>query len=150
MIQVELFHGNNTIVDQPKMITDGHYRDFGYGFYCTNLERQAKRCVLVKKNNPIVNIYDYQENKNLNTLIFDEMSDEWLNFVVDCRRGIKHNYDIVEGPMANDTIWNYVDDFVSGIISNNDPICETIDNYTNGSFYEPSHVIARAYKGGEF
>ena len=45
------------------------------------------------------------------------MTDEWLNFVVDCRRGIKHNYDIVEGPMADDTIWNYIDDFASGIIS---------------------------------
>ena len=117
MIQMELFYGSNTIVDQPKMITDGHYKDFGYGFYCTNLERQAKRWALVKKNNHIVNIYDYQENKNLNILIFDEMTDEWLNFVVDCRRGIKHNYDIVEGPMADDTIWNYVDDFASGSIS---------------------------------
>ena len=114
---MELFHGSNTIVDQPKIITDGHYKDFGYGFYCTNLERQAKRWALVKKNNHIVNIYDYQENKNLNILIFDEMTDEWINFVVDCRRGIKHNYDIVEGPMADDTIWNYVDDFASGIIS---------------------------------
>lgn len=114
---MELFHGSNTIVDQPKIITDGHYKDFGYGFYCTNLERQAKRWALVKKNNHIVNIYDYQENKNLNILIFDEMTDEWLNFVVDCRQGIKHNYDIVEGPMADDTIWNYVDDFASGIIS---------------------------------
>lgn len=114
---MELFLGSNTIVDQPKIITDGHYKDFGYGFYCTNLERQAKRWALVKKNNHIVNIYDYQENKNLNILIFDEMTDEWLNFVVDCRQGIKHNYDIVEGPMADDTIWNYVDDFASGIIS---------------------------------
>lgn len=39
------------------------------------------------------------------------MSDEWLDFVVSCRRGIKHDYDCMEGPMADDTIWNYVDDF---------------------------------------
>ena len=25
-----------------------------------------------------------------------------------------------------------------------------IDSYTNGAFYEPSYVIARAYKEGEF
>lgn len=42
------------------------------------------------------------------------MSDEWLDFVVNCRRGISHDYDIVEGPMDDDTIWNYVDDFVRG------------------------------------
>lgn len=45
------------------------------------------------------------------------MTDEWLDFVVNCRRGIKHDYDIVEGPMADDTIWNYVDDFARGSIS---------------------------------
>ena len=40
---MELFHGSNVVVDQPKIITDGYYKDFGYGFYCTNLEKQAKR-----------------------------------------------------------------------------------------------------------
>ena len=45
------------------------------------------------------------------------MTDEWLDFVVACRQGIKHDYDMVEGPMADDTIWNYVDDFTRGEIS---------------------------------
>ena len=45
------------------------------------------------------------------------MTEEWLQFVVDCRRGIEHNYDIVEGPMADDQIWTYVEDYVSGEIS---------------------------------
>ncbi len=48
---------------------------------------------------------------------FDEMNEEWLDFIVDCRRGLKHDYDIVEGPMADDTIWNYVEDFVKDNIS---------------------------------
>lgn len=43
------------------------------------------------------------------------------------------------------------EDYVSGIIRvYNDEICNTIDSYTNGAFYEPSYVIARAYKEGEF
>lgn len=45
------------------------------------------------------------------------MSDEWLDFIAKCRKGETHSYDIVEGPMANDTIWNYVNDFLSGRIS---------------------------------
>ena len=45
------------------------------------------------------------------------MSDEWLDFVVDCRRGAEHDFDIVEGPMADDTIWDYVEDFMKGSIS---------------------------------
>ena len=32
------------------------------------------------------------------------MTEEWLEFVVNCRRGIEHNYDVVEGPMADDQI----------------------------------------------
>lgn len=114
---MELFHGSNVVVDRPKIITDGYYKDFGYGFYCTNLEKQAKRWALVKQHGHVVNVYDYLENKSLNTLVFDEMTDEWLDFVVACRQGIKHDYDMVEGPMADDTIWNYVDDFTRGEIS---------------------------------
>ena len=34
-----------------------------------------------------------------------------------CRRGIPHDYDIVEGPMADDQIWDYVEDFMEGAIS---------------------------------
>ncbi len=34
-----------------------------------------------------------------------------------CRRGIEHDYDIVEGPMADDQIWNVVEGFVDGRIS---------------------------------
>ena len=49
--------------------------------------------------------------------IFVEMTEEWLQFIVDCRRGIKHPYDIVEGPMADDTIWDYVEDYMAGRIS---------------------------------
>jgi len=48
----------------------------------------------------------------LNICQFSEMTEKWLDFVVDCRRGIEHNYDIVEGPMADDTIWDYIEDFV--------------------------------------
>ena len=114
---MELFHGSNVVVDQPKIITDGYYKDFGYGFYCTNLEKQAKRWALVKQHGHVVNVYDYLANKSLNILVFDEMTDEWLDFVVACRQGIKHDYDMVEGPMADDTIWNYVDDFTRGEIS---------------------------------
>lgn len=34
-----------------------------------------------------------------------------MDFIARCRSGETHQYDIVEGPMANDTIWNYVNDF---------------------------------------
>jgi hypothetical protein len=45
------------------------------------------------------------------------MCDAWLDFVVACRSGVLHDYDIVEGPMADDTIWDYVEDFIAGNIT---------------------------------
>ena len=50
-------------------------------------------------------------------LRFPEMSDEWLDFIAKCRAGETHPYDIVEGPMSDDTIWDYVNGFTSGQIS---------------------------------
>ena len=114
---MQIYYSSNVIVNKPKIITDGFYKDFGYGFYCSFEEKQAKRWALTKKNKHVVNVYSYTENKNLNCLIFKQMSDKWLDFVVSSRQGERHDYDIVEGPMADDTIWNYVDDFVRGMIS---------------------------------
>ena len=59
------------------------------------------------------------ENKELKMLRFEKMTDEWLDFIADCRSGKTHGYDIVEGPMADDTIWNYVNDYLNGNISRN-------------------------------
>lgn len=43
------------------------------------------------------------------------------------------------------------EDYVEGILRiYNDEICRTLDDYNKGSYYEPSFVIARAYKNGEF
>ena len=50
-------------------------------------------------------------------LIFEEMSEKWLDFIVACRSGKPHTYDIVEGPMADDTIYNYIQNYIDGKIS---------------------------------
>ena len=59
----------------------------------------------------------YSPNNRLNILSFEKMTDEWLDFIATCRQGGIHDYDIVEGPMADDTIWNYVNDYLYGDIS---------------------------------
>jgi hypothetical protein len=115
--KIIIYHGSNVKVAAPKILIDGYYKDFGYGFYCTKLEKQAKRWALTKKGASIVSRYEYVVNENLKILNFDEMTEEWLDFIADCRRGIEHDYDIVEGPMADDQIWNFVEWFVNGRIS---------------------------------
>ena len=114
-----IYQGSNVEVSTPRILQNGFYKDFGYGFYCTNYEKQAKRWAMTRKGASIVNQYEYIPNNELKMLQFDKMTDEWLDFIVDCRRGIEHNYDIVEGAMADDQIWNFVEEFVNGKISRN-------------------------------
>lgn len=117
MKQYKVYHGSNVSVANPKILINGYYKDFGYGFYCTNMEKQAKRWAFTKRGLSVLNRYVYTENTELNMCVFKEMTEEWLRFVVDCRRGIEHKYDIVEGPMADDQIWTYVEDYVDGSIT---------------------------------
>lgn len=43
------------------------------------------------------------------------------------------------------------EDYVQGMIRiYNDSLCDVIDNYNSAAFYQPSYVIARAYKDGGF
>ena len=112
-----LFHGSSMTVKEPQVLVNGFYKDFGYGFYCTNIEKQARRWALTKRKRHVVNRYIYTENSSLKICRYYEMTEEWLDFVVNCRRGIEHDFDIVEGPMVDDTIWDYIEDFVAGQIS---------------------------------
>ena len=108
-----IYHGSNTAVENPRILINGHYKDFGYGFYCTNIEKQAKRWALTRRGASVVSHYQYVKSKELKILEFPDMTEEWLQFVVDCRSGKEHNFDIVEGPMADDQIWDYVEDYLN-------------------------------------
>ena len=116
MEKIIVYHGSNVEVSVPRILQNGFYKDFGYGFYCTSYEKQAKRWAMTRKGESILNRYEYRLHPDLKVLSFVKMTDEWLDFVVDCRRGIEHAYDIVEGPMADDQIWNFVEGFVAGRI----------------------------------
>lgn len=104
-------------MEKPVVKQGKFTKDFGNGFYCTEIKEQAVRWAM-KFNTPIVSSYDYSENEEnkLNILRFNTMSEEWLNFIVNCRNGKIHNYDIVIGAMADDQIYNYINDYVRGII----------------------------------
>lgn len=114
---MNLYHGSNVSVKKPEIRTVGFYKDFGYGFYCTAFEKQAQRWALTKRPAHVISVYEYTPDSNYKILSFPSMTEEWLDFVVACRQGIPHNYDIVEGPMADDTIWDYIEDFMSGNIT---------------------------------
>ena len=117
MKDIIIYHGSTQIVEYPEIRVAKYNKDFYFGFYCTRMKEQAERWATRYGRKGYVNCYEYTPDKKLKYLLFEEMTEEWLDFIVACRRGQSHDYDIVEGPMANDTIFNYVQDFVDGKIS---------------------------------
>ena len=117
MKKIEIYHGSSHIVSEPEIRIAKYHKDFYYGFYCTVIRNQALRWATRFGEAGYISVYEYTENQNLKILRFETMTEEWLDFIANCRTGHPHTYDIVEGPMANDTIFNYVQGFVDGKIS---------------------------------
>lgn len=122
-----LYHGSTEIVEKPRIITSDKFLDFGYGFYTTTSKEQALRWAEIKKKrikseNSFLNIYEIDNtifsNSLLSILKFNTPSSEWLEFVIGNRRGsIRHNYDVVRGPVANDTLYRIITIYESGILT---------------------------------
>ncbi len=112
-----LYHGSNVIVQYPEIRKAVYNKDFYFGFYCTSYFKQAERWATRYGRGGYINCYEYRPDRHLNYLVFDEMTEEWLDFIAACRTGLPHTYDIVEGPMADDVIFNYVQNFIDRKIS---------------------------------
>lgn len=129
-----IYHGSFCEIKKPEIINGKYTKEFGEGFYCTILKEQAIKWAK-KYENPVVNIYEYKQDSSLNIKEFSLMTEEWLDFIIDCRAGKKHNYDIVIGAMADDQVYNYINDLIEG-------------NITRDAFWElakfkhPTHQIA--------
>ena len=135
MEKIMVYHGSSQIVDTPEIRIARFNKDFYFGFYCTIMRRQAERWATRYGQTGYVNLYEYHQNENLKMLKFEKMTEEWLDFIAACRVGRAHDYDIVEGPMADDTIFNYVQGFIDG-------------KYSRAAFWElakfkyPTHQIS--------
>lgn len=113
---MEIYHGSYTAIPSPQIMKGMFTKDFGPGFYCTSLRKQAEKWSK-RYEKAVINIYEYQPNDTLNVLEFADMTDEWLDFIVNCRNGEPHSYDIVIGAMANDQVYNYIADFINGVLT---------------------------------
>lgn len=130
-----LYHASKEVVVYPEVRKARFTKDFSWGFYCTNLLPQAVRWANRGAGEPVVNFYEYTPKPDLNIKRFECMTDEWLDFIASCRSGKAHSYDIVEGPMANDTVWNYVNDFINGNITRE-------QFWVLAKFKHPTHQIS--------
>ena len=111
-----IYHGSSVIVEKPEVRIARKTKDFGQGFYCTSIESQAARWATRRKDG-VVSAYKYSANQSLRFLSFPKMTEEWLDFIIRCRLERVHEYDIVEGPMADDEVFLSVQDYMSGEIS---------------------------------
>ena len=116
MAKMTVYHGGYTPVETPEIRIGRNTKDFGIGFYCTIIKEQAQRWAR-RYDTKIVSIYDVRLNQDLNIKEFREMTDEWLDFIISCRSGKVHDYDIVIGAMADDQIYNYISDYMDGAIT---------------------------------
>lgn len=141
-----LYHGTNVEIEKISLDKCRPYKDFGKGFYLTEIgeqaEKMATRTVKLFGGKPIVNIYEatdaLYDNDNLKILRFEKISNEWARFVMENRSKTEQlknqNYDIVTGPVADDDIATSFRLFQDGDITD-------IELVRRLTFAKPNHQV---------
>lgn len=109
-----LYHGSNVRIEEIDLDRCHPYKDFGKGFYLTDIEEQARqmavrRTRIAGEGSPIVTAYAFDErlldDASLRVKRFDKPSEEWALFILENRQGLAREcYDIVIGPIADDGV----------------------------------------------
>lgn len=125
---MKLFHGSTEIVETPKLLETQRFLDFGKGFYTTTNQNQAERWAVIKQKRmphqakAVVSIYQLSKtvfsDKSLIIKEFTTADEQWLDFVFQNRKGtLTHHFDIVIGPVANDTLYATLTLYEAGILT---------------------------------
>lgn len=123
---MKLYHGSTVAVKHPNIQRGRKATDFGKGFYTTTDFEQARKWAVLKRNRieggkAVVSVYDVPDgllDSGFSVLRFSGATKEWLEFVVDNRRGREtFKYDLVMGPVANDQLYATIRLYEQGVIS---------------------------------
>jgi len=129
---MKVYHGSYTEIETIDLTQGELQRDFGRGFYVTKLREQAEYWAARKgnfnKTNGVVSEFTFYESAfttdYYRTLRFEDYTEEWLDFVILNRKNDlqnnAHDYDIIEGPVADDAIATRIVLFLKGGISKAD------------------------------
>ncbi|GHT02092.1 hypothetical protein FACS189421_14630 [Bacteroidia bacterium] len=113
---MRVYHGSYTKIDKIDLSKCAPNKDFGQGFYVTKFRKHAENWaeIIGKANETegFVTEFDYTEGAFAEHICkikrFDKYDEEWLDFVVMNRdkKNVEpiHDYDVVEGPVANDKV----------------------------------------------
>lgn len=122
---MRLYHGSNVEVRKPSLRMGRKNTDFGRGFYTTTNAEQAEHWTTIKMDRAktgrrIVSVYEIDDallsNPELKIREFNGPDKEWLDFVVNSRKGVAHDYDLFFGPVANDKVFTVVNLYESGVL----------------------------------
>ena len=129
MVEVIVYHGSHIRIDKIDLLKCEPNKDFGQGFYVTKFRQQAEAWAVrignKHKTKGVVTEFVFYEsaftNNSYRTFRFDKYDDNWLDFVTLNRRfdstNPAHDYDIVEGPVADARISIEVTRYIDGKIS---------------------------------
>lgn len=123
-----LYHGTNIDFDTINLTKSHKYKDFGQGFYLTDIRKQAEELASKKSRlfggYPVIQEYEFDEkfleNGELRVLKFDRPSEEWADFIFKNRNretNYIHDYDIVIGPIADDGVAYLLGLYDEGVIT---------------------------------
>jgi len=114
---MRLYHGSDTQVQQPEIAKGKPYKDFGQGFYLSVDLKQAQEMASQRASQfldatPVVSAFEFDESAmtdgSLKVKRFETYTEEWAEFVLRNRDRKTpqpyHDYDIVYGPIADDSI----------------------------------------------
>lgn len=125
---MKLYHGSNIMIEQIDLTKCHPFKDFGRGFYLTdNIEHarnMAFRRFMRAGGTEYISIFEFNYEdaiRDLKVRVFDKPSEEWANFVMMNRSEDAvhpaHDYDIVIGPIADDSVVLSFRLFQNGYIS---------------------------------
>mgnify|MGYP003419224018 FL=1 len=132
---MKLYHGTNMDFDRIDVTKSKAYKDFGQGFYLTDIRSQAedwaKKKTEIFGGTPVLQEYEFDESildsSELNVLVFKLPTEEWATFIHKNRSRkacFRHDYDIVVGPIADDGVAYLIGRYDEGTLTITDLVRE--------------------------
>ncbi len=123
---MRLYHGTNVEFDVIDISKSNRFKDFGRGFYLTDIYQQAADLSIKRTQReggiPTIMEYEFDEKiineSSLKVMFFESPTAEWAEFIYKNRNRktpeYEHEYDIVIGPIANDGVAYLLDRYEEG------------------------------------
>lgn len=143
---MKLFHGTNTDIETIDLSRCQPFKDFGKGFYLTDVKKQAEYMAIRRheqtgEGQPTLIEYEFDEKllhgKTFRIKRSEKPSKAWAQFILANRldESFKHDFDIVIGPVADDGVAFQLRRYIENYISLNQLVRELTYRKLNSQYY---------------